>query len=156
MPRLPNPSRGILQTPNRCTSIVNPHPDFRRGGAIEAGLYDRDRLEPLGERRSDNAQIVSHLEIEPVFRRLTEDAPEQQRQFRRHRPRALDDMRDAHRRYADRPRELGLSHADIIEDFDEKFTGMDRRHAILDHGSLPLVIIDDFDIERIAVTKPKT
>src|SRR5665213_1568669 len=33
MPRLPNPSRGILQTPNRCTSIVNPHPDFRRGGA---------------------------------------------------------------------------------------------------------------------------
>ena len=80
------------EEPNRVPSNIVPHPERDRRNAAEAvegrtaqkqrrkpsvsddGL---DGFEPLGERGFGHAQIVRLLKVQPVLRRLIEDASEQ-------------------------------------------------------------------------------
>jgi len=64
-------------------------------------------------------------------------------------------MGDAHWRYTDDPRKMGLRKAIFFKDFAKELTGVDRRQTVLDHENLRSMVIDDLDIESIALQKAK-
>src|SRR5258706_1851267 len=87
--------------------------------------------ELAAERVARRRQIIGRLQVEPIFRRLTERLAEQQRQVGADRPCASDDMGYPHRRHADRTRKCGLRDADLAENLGKKFTRMNGRQLAL-------------------------
>ena len=64
-------------------------------------------------------------------------------------------MGDALRRYADDAREMRLRQAPLFEDFAQELTGVNGWQAAPDHENLRSMVIDDFDIESVALRKAK-
>ncbi len=75
-------------------------------------------------------QVVVGPEVEPVLRRLVESPSKQQGQFGRHRTRALDHMRNPHRRHPDGARERRLGEAQLLQRFRQKFAGMNGKRFL--------------------------
>ena len=60
-------------------------------------------------------------------------------------------MGDTHWRYAYDARKMGLGKAAFFEDFAKELTGVNGWQAALDHNGPRSMVIDDLDIEFIAV-----
>jgi hypothetical protein len=114
-------------------------------------------------------EIEAGLQVHPVLGRLIECAPKQQRQFSRHRARALDDMR-----HADSTRKFGLRHAQLAQYLGQVFPRMGSRQLpggqigyirkirarqVFNanvHDAVLSMVINDFDVPCSTVAPFKT
>src|SRR5450759_2177657 len=64
-------------------------------------------------------------------------------------------MGDAHRRYTDDPREMGLGKAMFFKDFAKELTSVNRRQTVLDHENLRSMAIGDLNVESVALREAK-
>src|SRR5260370_7630184 len=91
------------------------------------------------------------LQVEPIFRRLTERLAEPQREVGSDRSCASDDMGYPHRGHAGRTRKCGLRDVDLTENLGKKFTGMNGWQLVL--HVLSSMIFAYFDITPVALSK---
>ena len=96
----------------------------------------RDFLQLLAQSVLGDFQVMRRLQVQPVLRRLTQCASEQQCQFGCDRTRAVYDVRNPHGGNADRTRKVSLRDAKLIERFAEELSGMDGWQTILEHHDL--------------------
>jgi len=88
-------------------------------------------FQPRAKRIARHRQVVSRLQIEPIFWRLGQHLAESQRQVGGDRSGAGNDMRYPHCRHADRARKLGLRNTDLAQDFAEEFAWMNCRQLVV-------------------------
>ena len=112
--------------------------------------------EPVAHGLFGRLEIVGDLKIGPKLRRLTERPAEKQGHFRGDGPGPLDDVGHPHRGKPDGSRKLGLTHPQLIEDFLEKHTGMNRGKVVFGiHALASLMVIDNFNVVSFSTVKPE-
>ena len=129
----------------------------RHGVSNSGHILQRGYLmgQPLRQGIDGYIQVIAALQVQPVLRTLSEIQRQPQGHLRRDRTPPIDDMTDAHGGYPQRLGQLGLAHAQFIEQFLQVHARMHRRNAILGHHQTSSMVIHDLNIQCVALLPDK-